>query len=53
MGNGDMVAASIHFAGRREDASMSMEGLDVLRLKDGRTVETRLFSGDQDPFAGQ
>ncbi|WP_369173437.1 nuclear transport factor 2 family protein [Streptomyces sp. R28] len=56
MGNGDMVAASIHFAGRREDTSMSMEGVDVLRLKDGKIVEMWLFSGDQaaeDAFWGQ
>ncbi|MDX3115880.1 nuclear transport factor 2 family protein [Streptomyces scabiei] len=56
MGNGDMVSASIHFAGRREDASMSMDGVDVLRLKDGRIVEMWLFSGDQvaeDAFWGK
>ncbi|MBD9722467.1 nuclear transport factor 2 family protein [Streptomyces caniscabiei] len=56
MGNGDMVAASIHFAGRREDASMGMDGVDVLRLKDGKIVEMWLFSGDQvaeDAFWGQ
>ncbi len=56
MGNGDMVAASIHFAGRREGASMSMDGVDVLRLKDGKIVEMWLFSGDQaaeDAFWGQ
>ncbi|WLW53437.1 nuclear transport factor 2 family protein [Streptomyces sp. YU58] len=56
MGNGDMVAASIHFAGRRGDASMSMDGVDVLRLKDGRIVEMWLFSGDQsaeDAFWGR
>jgi ketosteroid isomerase-like protein len=51
-----MVAASIHFAGRREGASMSMDGVDVLRLKDGKIVEMWLFSGDQaaeDAFWGQ
>ncbi|MFI9562702.1 nuclear transport factor 2 family protein [Streptomyces rishiriensis] len=48
MGNGDTVAASIHFAGRRQDASMSMDGVDVLHLKDGKIVEMWLFSGDQD-----
>ncbi|MEU0216720.1 nuclear transport factor 2 family protein [Streptomyces sp. NPDC006265] len=56
MGNGDMVAASIHFAGRREDGSMSMDGVDVLRLQDGKIVEMWLFSGDQvaeDAFWGQ
>ncbi|ELP68574.1 nuclear transport factor 2 family protein [Streptomyces turgidiscabies] len=56
MGNGDTVAASIHFAGRREGASMSMDGVDVLRLEDGRIVEMWLFSEDQvaeDAFWGK
>ncbi|MDX3526797.1 nuclear transport factor 2 family protein [Streptomyces sp. ID05-39B] len=56
MGNGDMVAASIHFAGRRGDASMSMDGVDVLRLEDGKIVEMWLFSADQaaeDAFWGK
>ncbi|MFI1209758.1 nuclear transport factor 2 family protein [Streptomyces sp. NPDC020802] len=48
MGNGDMVAASIHFGGRREGSSMSMDGVDVLRFEDGRIVEMWLFSGDQE-----
>ncbi|WP_327723352.1 nuclear transport factor 2 family protein [Streptomyces europaeiscabiei] len=48
MGNGDMVAASIHFGGRRGDSSMSMDGVDVLRFEDGRIVEMWLFSGDQE-----
>lgn len=35
---------------------MSMAGVDVLRLKDGKIVEMWLFSGDQqaeDAFWGQ
>ena len=56
MGNGDMVAASIHFVGRSGDSSMSMDGVDVLRLEDGKIVEMWLFSGDQaaeDDFWGK
>ncbi|PWG14220.1 ketosteroid isomerase [Streptomyces sp. V2] len=56
MGNGDTVAASIHFAGRRDGASMSMDGVDVLRVGDGKIVEVRLFSTDQaaeDAFWGE
>ncbi|MGJ5894111.1 nuclear transport factor 2 family protein [Streptomyces niveiscabiei] len=56
MGNGDTVAASIHFTGRRDDASMSMDGVDVLRVGDGKIVEVRLFSADQtaeDAFWGE
>jgi ketosteroid isomerase-like protein len=47
MGNGEMVAASIHFSARRDDKSMSMDGIDVLRIKDGAIVEAWLFSSDQ------
>jgi ketosteroid isomerase-like protein len=47
MGNADLVAASIHFAGRRDEVSMSMDGVDVLRVQDGKIVEMWLFSADQ------
>jgi ketosteroid isomerase-like protein len=56
MGNGEMVAASIHFSGRREGKSMSMDGVDVLRVEDGAIVEAWLFSSDQaaeDAFWGR
>ena len=38
------------------DASMSMDGVDVLRLEDGKIVEMWLFSADQaaeDAFWGK
>lgn len=56
MGNGEMVAASLHFSARRDGKSMSMDGVDVLRIKDGAIVEAWLFSGDQaaeDDFWGR
>jgi ketosteroid isomerase-like protein len=56
MGNADTVAASIHFTGRRDGSSMSMDGMDVLRLLDGKIVEMWLFSADQpaeDAFWGK
>jgi len=56
MGNGEVVAASIHFSARRDGRSMSMDGVDVLRIKDGAIVEAWLFSGDQaaeDEFWGR
>lgn len=56
MGNGDLVAAGIHFTGRRDDSSMSMDGVDVLRVQDGKIVEMWLFSADQaaeDAFWGK
>jgi uncharacterized protein len=56
MGNGDLVAATIHFAGRRDDASMSMEGVDLLRVENGKITEVWLFSADEaaeDTFWGK
>ncbi|QNP68833.1 nuclear transport factor 2 family protein [Streptomyces roseirectus] len=47
MGNGDLVAAAIHFTGRRGDASMAMDGVDLLRITGGKITEMWLFSGDQ------
>ncbi|PRH79910.1 ketosteroid isomerase [Streptomyces solincola] len=56
MGNGQLVAATIRFAGRRDEASMAMDGVDLLRMENGKIVEAWLFSGDQaaeDAFWGK
>jgi ketosteroid isomerase-like protein len=56
MESGGLVAASIHFSARREGKSMSMDGVDVLRIKDDAIVEAWLFSTDQaaeDDFWGR
>ncbi|MBB4717719.1 ketosteroid isomerase-like protein [Streptomyces luteogriseus] len=56
MGNGDLVAATIHFTGRRGDTSMAMDGVDLLRIRNGKITEMWLFSGDQnaeDAFWGR
>jgi uncharacterized protein len=55
MANGDLVAATIHFSGRHDDASMSMDGVDLLRITAGKITEMWLFSGDpaaEDTFWG-
>jgi uncharacterized protein len=55
MANGDLVAATIHFTGRYDDASMSMDGVDVLRIVNGKITEMWLFSADpatEDAFWG-
>ncbi|MFI6578398.1 nuclear transport factor 2 family protein [Nocardiopsis sp. NPDC050513] len=55
MANGDLVAATIGFSGRRDDASMSMDGVDLLRITDGKITEVWLFSADpaaEDAFWG-
>ncbi|MFD3425916.1 nuclear transport factor 2 family protein [Nocardia fluminea] len=56
MGNGDLVTATIHFSGRRDDAAMSMDGVDLLRITDGKIVEMWLFSAEpatEDAFWGR
>ena len=45
MANGDLVPATIHFSGRHDGASMSMDGVDLLRIADGKITEMWLFSG--------
>ena len=55
MANGALVAAPIHFAAKREGAVMDQDGVDVLRVEDGRIAEAWLFSGDaaeEDAFWG-
>ncbi|MER6134335.1 nuclear transport factor 2 family protein [Streptomyces sp. NPDC001815] len=55
MANGDLVSATIRFSGRRDNASMSMNGVDLLRIADGRITEMWLFSEDpatEDAFWG-
>ncbi|MEU0089875.1 nuclear transport factor 2 family protein [Kribbella sp. NPDC006257] len=56
MANGDLVAAHIHFTGHRGETSMAMDGVDLLRIEDGKITEMWLFSGEQtaeDDFWGR
>jgi len=46
--NGDLAAFPVHFSGKRDGAEMSMKGIDVLRVEDGKIAEMWLFSADQD-----
>ncbi|HET6707644.1 nuclear transport factor 2 family protein [Amycolatopsis sp.] len=55
MANGALVAAPVHFAAKRDGAVMDQDGVDVLRVEDGRIAEVWLFSGDaaeEDDFWG-
>ncbi|MDI9894714.1 nuclear transport factor 2 family protein [Rhodococcus sp. IEGM 1381] len=55
MVNGDQVAVPVRFAGRRDDASMDMSGVDLLTVVDGKIVAIHLFSADgeaEDAFWG-
>lgn len=55
MVNGAVVAAPIHFGGKREDATMGQTGVDLLRVEGDRIAEVWLFSSDpesEDAFWG-
>ena len=56
MANGNLVAAPVHFAAKREGSLMSMDGVDLLRIEGDQVAEVWLFSADQqaeDTFWGQ
>ena len=55
MVNGDVCAFPVHFSGKRSDAEMSMDGVDVLRIEGEKIAEVWLFSSaqaDEDAFWG-
>lgn len=47
MAQGDLVATSLHFRAEKPGASISMSGVDILRIADERIREVWLFSEDQ------
>lgn len=48
MGNGSQVAAVLHFSARKKSGeSISMDGVDLMRIENGKIAEVYLFSGDQ------
>jgi ketosteroid isomerase-like protein len=47
MPNGDLVAAPIHFTAKRAGADLAQNGVDLLKVADGKIVEAWLFSADQ------
>ncbi|SMD27079.1 hypothetical protein [Kibdelosporangium aridum] len=42
--NGDLVATNVHFTATRDDAKVSLGGLDLFRIEDSKIVEVWLFS---------
>ena len=55
MVNGEVCAFPVHFSGKRSDAEMSMDGVDVLRIEGEKIAEVWLFSSvqaDEDAFWG-
>lgn len=47
MANGDMVTAKLHFVASRPGRTLSMDGVDLMRIEGGQIKEMWLFSGDQ------
>ncbi|EJL69577.1 nuclear transport factor 2 family protein [Chryseobacterium populi] len=51
--NGNLVVASIHFKAEKEGKTLSMKGVDLLRIEDDKIKEVWLFSEkieDEDAF---
>lgn len=47
MANGNLVTANLHFVAARPGRTLSMDGVDLMRIEAGRIAEIWLFSGDQ------
>jgi uncharacterized protein len=55
MANGTLVAAPVHFSGKRDGAATDQDGVDLLRVEGDRIAEVWLFSFDpaeEDAFWG-
>ena len=48
MENGDYVSVVVRFSAKRAGANMSMLGIDLMRIDNGRIAEMWLFSSDQE-----
>lgn len=48
MQNGDMVAVTIQATGTHGDATLDMQGVDLLQVKDGKITNVWLFTDYQD-----
>ncbi|MEO9338679.1 nuclear transport factor 2 family protein [Mesorhizobium sp. SB112] len=46
LANGDQIAVTLQFSGNTDSKSMSMAGIDVLRIENGKIQEVWLFSDD-------
>lgn len=48
MANGNLVTAVLHFSAHKSNGkSISMDGVDLMKIEDGLIKEVHLFSGDQ------
>jgi len=47
LANGNVVAATLNFSATHVDGSISMKGVDIMKIVDGKIVEVHLFSEHQ------
>ncbi len=47
MANGDLVAATLHFSAKNKNGAIAMNGVDLMRVTNGKIKEVFLFSADQ------
>jgi ketosteroid isomerase-like protein len=48
MANGDWVAIQLEFSGQRDGIKLAKPGVDLMRIENGKIVEMRLFSSNQE-----
>lgn len=48
MTSGDLVTAILHFSATKPGKSISMDGVDLMKIQNGKIKEVWLFSGDQE-----
>lgn len=46
MSNGNLVTATLHFSAHKPGSSISMDGVDLMKVQNGKIVEVFLFSAD-------
>lgn len=47
MANGDWVAITLEFSAEANGIHLKQQGVDLMRIEDGKIAEVRLFSSDQ------
>lgn len=48
MVNGDLVTATLRFSASKPGKKITMDGVDLMKIEDGKIKEVWLFSGDQE-----
>ena len=48
MANGDWIVIQLEFSGQRDGHRLAQPGIDLIRIENGKIVEVRLFSSNQD-----